>query len=348
MISPADWPSHPQNPFPAAMRHLTPSQVFFRELPKLNPMENLTDWTDPRFQKLDIAYAAFLREKGFSDEAVRLLGVNSAYGNTPFDVSMLHIMHYFVWARLQLQGSGRTQCVGGNQRLPEGMRKMLRGDVRLNQRVTALRTDAAGVDVFTADGKKIRGKTAICTLPFTLLRNIDIDPQLTGLQWEAVETLPYYNTYQIHYEVKRPFWEDDGLAPNVWSDAPFDRLTLINGDDGKPACYLAYINGQSAAFLDRMSYPDAEAYVRREIERARPSTKGALKPLRVHSNQLDPFIGGSYAYWSPGMPLRFGTEMAKPHGRILFAGEHTALTNRGMEGAMESGERAALEALGQI
>ena len=36
---------------------------------------------------------------------------------------------------------------------------------------------------------------------------------------------------------------------------------------------------------------------------------------------------------------------ARPHGRVLFAGEHTAWSNSGMEGAMESGERAALEAL---
>ncbi len=42
------------------------------------------------------------------------------------------------------------------------------------------------------------------------------------------------------------------------------------------------------------------------------------------------------------------SEIAKPLRRIHFAGEHTALTNRGMEGAMESGERAALEVLGGI
>ena len=32
-----------------------------------------------------------------------------------------------------------------------------------------------------------------------------------------------------------------------------------------------------------------------------------------------------------------------PAGRLFFAGEHTAEAYRGMEAAMESGERAALE-----
>jgi monoamine oxidase len=40
--------------------------------------------------------------------------------------------------------------------------------------------------------------------------------------------------------------------------------------------------------------------------------------------------------------------LKEPAGLIHFCGEHTALSNRGMEGAMESGERAALELLGTL
>jgi monoamine oxidase len=47
--------------------------------------------------------------------------------------------------------------------------------------------------------------------------------------------------------------------------------------------------------------------------------------------------------WQPGQITEFGAEVATPHGRIHFCGEHTAIANRGMEGAMESGERAAFE-----
>jgi monoamine oxidase len=35
--------------------------------------------------------------------------------------------------------------------------------------------------------------------------------------------------------------------------------------------------------------------------------------------------------------------MSKPFGRLHFAGEHTRRLEVGMEAAMESGERAALE-----
>lgn len=40
---------------------------------------------------------------------------------------------------------------------------------------------------------------------------------------------------------------------------------------------------------------------------------------------------------------RFGNIVTKPHERLHFADEHTAVLQQGMEGAMESGERVAFE-----
>ena len=40
--------------------------------------------------------------------------------------------------------------------------------------------------------------------------------------------------------------------------------------------------------------------------------------------------------------------MTKPHERLHFAGEHTRRLEVGMESAMETGERAALEILERL
>ena len=57
----------------------------------------------------------------------------------------------------------------------------------------------------------------------------------------------------------------------------------------------------------------------------------------------DPFAGGSWALWGPGQAGSAHAAIRAPAGRLFFAGEHTAEAYRGMEAAMESGERAALE-----
>jgi len=58
---------------------------------------------------------------------------------------------------------------------------------------------------------------------------------------------------------------------------------------------------------------------------------------------LDPHNAGDWAIFAPGQVTGLLPTMAQPHGRVHFCGEHTATMNRGMEGAMESGERVALE-----
>jgi monoamine oxidase len=65
---------------------------------------------------------------------------------------------------------------------------------------------------------------------------------------------------------------------------------------------------------------------------------------RVFSWEDDPWAGGGYAYFSPSYDPSWRTWLARPTGRLLFAGEHTSFRWQGyMNGAVESGLRAAAE-----
>ena len=55
-----------------------------------------------------------------------------------------------------------------------------------------------------------------------------------------------------------------------------------------------------------------------------------------------------YAFWRPGMIAKYKEKMAQPAGPVHFAGEHTSESTRGLEGAMESGERAAFEVMDML
>ena len=58
----------------------------------------------------------------------------------------------------------------------------------------------------------------------------------------------------------------------------------------------------------------------------------------------DPFSRGGYAYFDPGFDPELRAWLARPAGRLFFAGEHTSVTWQGyMNGAVESGRRAAAE-----
>ena len=110
----------------------------------------------------------------------------------------------------------------------------------------------------------------------------------------------------------------------------------------------SYANGHVADRLDRLEPADATSLVLAELERIRPATRGQLQPVKVVSWQRDVHAGGVYAAWAPGHITAFANGMSLPDGRLHFAGEHTARLQRGMEGAMESGERVALEVLEKL
>ena len=60
--------------------------------------------------------------------------------------------------------------------------------------------------------------------------------------------------------------------------------------------------------------------------------------------EADPWSRGGYAYFDPSFDPALRPWLARPFGRIFFAGEHTSFRWQGyMNGAVESGRRAAAE-----
>lgn len=146
------------------------------------------------------------------------------------------------------------------------------------------------------------------------------------------------------------------VGPYMISDDPFLytwESTL--GEPGRGSIVTTYFGGRSGA----AGQPARRAHaptVKRERERnlASLSQDGAagLGGLRRGFNGrawtdrwvADPWARGSYAAYLPGQYTRYYGYVGKPEGAIHFAGEHTATTHQGyLEGAVESGERAAEE-----
>jgi monoamine oxidase len=69
--------------------------------------------------------------------------------------------------------------------------------------------------------------------------------------------------------------------------------------------------------------------------------KPAPLVIRTQPWQEQPWIGGAYAFYRPGQWFTIRPILQKPHGRVLFAGEHLADWQGFMEGAVNTGEAAA-------
>lgn len=351
-ISLSEWPTSPLNPFPADRRGKLPWAYPFDLYAKANPLKEGDVWTDPRFARFDISLYEFMRAQGADEATIDLaLGTGMLYGSNPYDFSLLALFHTFAWGAQQLAFGREAYAIdGGNQRLPEAMARRLKGVVETGRTVTGIATDKTGATVTCADGSTRRAKAVVVTTPFTALRSVRFDPVLPALQAEAIDQLGYSTAFQAHFVADRPFWLDDGMPANMWTDGPAGRFAALRygADPNQVTSFLAFVNGAQGERLDRMPPDAAAAEILEFLARVRPSTKGRLRAVKTLSWQRDPFAGGIYSAWKPGQITRYASTIAKPHGNIFFAGEHTAMLNRGMEGAMESGERAVGEVLERL
>jgi len=323
-------------------RQLPPPALIEHYALRPSPLPALDSWLAPEFAGLDIPYSDYLRGQGAGDAALRLIARDLPSLDCD---TMSALWQHRTDRAFGIMGgiAGLDRIVGGSSQLTDGMAAMLSREVRLNTHITAIRTTDNGVEVEDRSGRRYAANHVICTVPLPLLRQISIEPGLPALQAEAVRELPYGSMTSVYFTVTSRYWEEDGMPPGLWSDRSFGNVlpfTTTRGD------YLWVIIKEPA--FGPMSDEEVIARAQAELHEIRPSTVGRIEASYVMNWSSHPWLQGHTFYRRPGQIARFGNNIAEPHGRIHFAGEHTAVSMLGMEGAMESGERAAFEVLQRI
>lgn len=346
LIRAEDWAASPANRLPESWRPLAPHALLFMLAARANPFRDVYAWRDPDADSHDVAARDWLTAQGANTEALRL--IETSLNGTDLDsYSMLNLFRSLaIYA--QERGLGGSQAVaGGSQRLPEAMAAQLTREVRLEAPVLGFEADESGARVLLETGEELRADFAVSALPFAVLRDLAVDAPVGADQRLAIDTLAYTPIVQLHLEASEPFWERDGLPPEMWTDTDVERVFAGRSADGTPTGMLTvWLDGFGALNADAAPPEMLEAMALDTLARIRPASEGKLRLAHVQrwtrSNRL---AGGAYMHWRPGEARRFAGTMAAPAGRLHFAGEHTGDLHTGMEAAMESGERAAIEIL---
>jgi monoamine oxidase len=352
-LSREEWARHPANPFPQAMKTMMPAEVVSVLLARNNPLKDWTQWLDPANTALDVSLYEFLKGQGLSDAAIRLANdVSPYYGSNAHDVSALMLEFNDGFVKAQMAAGMQSLAVkGGNMRLPMAMAKLLKGDVLLGKQVVAIETSATGATVTCADGSHFGAGRVVCSLPFSTLRQVAVVPGLNGVQARAVTTMPYQPLSIAYLTASAPFWDEDKLAPGMWTDGTYGAVTpqRFGATPEEISGFTVQARGALAHYWDALAAQGGKQavldYIINGLAALRPATRGKLQGAAYFSWMAEPFNLGDWAYFSPGQVAGVMGEIGKPAGRLHFCGEHTATGARGLEGALESSERVALEVL---
>ena len=349
-----NWPDHPRNVLPDDAKEMVPSRFFQQLLSKHNPLRATDAWMNPENFHLDQSVHDWMHQQGFSDQLIDLVyNINITHGDTAENVSILMLMFVNAFMSSQRNLGFKTfgyTAKGGNMAIPEAMADNLAQEVQFNKKVVAMTTTQTNGEIYCEDGSVYRAEHIISSLPFSVLKNVTITPSIEGSQAKAITTLRSQKLNLLHLVPTTPFWEQDGLSPNMFTDGKAGMVVAERkGSSPKEVTSLtAWLRGSLADELDSMNEGDAIRTVIDAIETLRPTAKNQLEPVAYHSWFQNPYSEGDWAFWGPGQISKFGSNVSTQHGQIHFCGEHTAVSNRGMEGAMESGERVALEIMGLV
>lgn len=353
MVSKDAWPDHPRNVFEGMFKEMMPWTFVPIFLIQNMELESFEDWYDPKSAPLDIPVHDWFLSKGVTEEQINLAyNINADFGSSSYDVSALMLMFVYNWGNMQrsIEPRATYAAEGGNQAIPEAMASALSNEVHLNKKVIGINSDAGGAEAVCADGTVYRAKRIVCSVPYTVLRNIKIEPGLTGIQARAVKTLGTQLLTQSHIVANEPFWEEDGMPVGMFCDNVLGNVMAQHfaPDPAQLTSITCWHRGWKAQQVDQIPEEDAKRMVYEEFVKQRPAAEGKIEVAAIKSWHNDPFSSGDWAVWEPGQIKDFIIKMHEPHGNLHFCGEHTSLSNRGMEGAMESGERVAFEVMDAI
>lgn len=344
-LTPAQWPTSDANLLTGAERSVPPAALgglYARRLPAL---ADTNAWRTEDGRRLDVSYRAALQAVGASDEAIRLIAANldrdgiDAYSA----LNGARSATFFASAGPQ---AALSVVTGGTQRLTEAMAAALAAPPRLNQVVTGIEETARGVRISLAGQPSVTARQAICTIPFSVLRGVGLEGPSAQPMKATIATLPYTHASFAYLSASEPFWNSDGLPRMIWSDDPQIGRVFVLGDD--PAMLKVWLSGSDADAIDRLPPAEAGAAIIARLEAARPSARGKLKLERLFSWQNDPMARGVYHHIGAGQSAMLAGAVAAEGQRLHFAGEHLARSATGMEGAMESGARAAEAVLAKL
>ncbi len=273
-------------------------------------------------------------------------GLRGFFLADPEELSLVAFVDQFATTD-ESAGWSMYRIVGGNDRLPAALAAGLGDRVQFGTELVALSHRGREVRAALKQARTVSQLTCdyvVLAMPATLLRRVPITPALPAQQHDAIARLKYGKATRTLLQFSSRFWRAAGRPRAFGSELPFGAVWEANEDQrGRPGI-LALLAGGSAS--DATQTIVARSGMRGLATSLDWLGSGDADLLRSQQVvwEADPWARGGYAYFDPAFDPSLRQWLARPFGRLFFAGEHTSFRWQGyMNGAVESGRRAAAE-----
>ncbi|HEY0756094.1 MAG TPA: flavin monoamine oxidase family protein [Ktedonobacteraceae bacterium] len=339
---------------PLAMMEIIEAMLDLNLLADEVPLE--TPWTAPHASEWDgQTVETWLLTHLESEHARHLLtlAVQSVFSVEPRDLSLLHFLFYIRSGGNLNQlisianGAQERRFHAGAQTISNHLAAHLGERVVLNAPVHTLHHAGPAVQA-VSDTLVVQAGRAIIAMPPTLAGRLRYRPALPAYRDQLTQRVPMGTVIKVQCVYERPFWRAAGYSGQVTSDRGAVRITFDNSPEQGPAGVLmGFMEGDKGRVWGRRTREERRA----EVIACFVSYFGEQAAQPVAYEELnwseEEYSRGCYAgVMAPGAWLGYGEALRQPLGKLHWAGTETATVWNGyMDGAVQSGERAAREVL---
>lgn len=200
----------------------------------------------------------------------------------------------------------------------------------------------------------------ICTIPFSVLRNLEIAPTFGDKKMQAIKELNYIDAQKTVCLFKSRFWEEDAPYGNINGGISFTDLiiqSIVYPPDhiiknslsyNEPGVLIASYNiGLDSLRLSNQNPYRRLEIIKRDLEAVHGTPPGYINSIidackTVHWNRSE-WFRGAFAAPYPGQKIDLAYNMLLPeyNNKVFFAGEHISTKPGWVQGALQSGKWVA-------
>lgn len=319
--------------------------------------DSYASYNQRAFELDNTSIADYLTQVGATGWLYDLLDVayNIEYGLESSQQSSLNLL-YLIGTKtnqgLELFGDSdeRFTLVDGNDALTCAMANALSDRITLGHKLVSIAPRGQGYRLTfhkTGGGTRtVDCDIALITIPFTLLRDVDIQVPLPPVKRQAIDSLGYGTNAKLVLGFNQRFWRQANRSGEYFTDnglqSGWDSSRLQPGSEGT----LTYYSGGANGVAVGVGTPEMQrnaALPRFEQLFPGATSRHNGRVLRFHWPSFA-WSKGSYACYKVGQYTQFSGAEFEPVGNLLFAGEHCSSDFQGyMNGAAETGRIAASE-----